>query len=197
MVWKPQYRAGLQCHLGRWRYFKLWTHRVGNHKRRAGIALDCRCWFLNQGHGQGDRNTTLLTVCLERTAGTETELKSTCRWGKGAGRKPGFQPYAKQSLQQRVLQITARLGWWPPLFCLLNTDKCARITGSSKRGFGFVAQQLGGTDLCCCDSFPKNTCVSSLTVQEAQGDQLDVDVPWRCLKLDEANPIPKASLGRR
>lgn len=95
MVWKPQHRAGFQYLLGRWRYFKLWTYRVGLHKRRAGIALNCRCWCVNPGHGQGNRNSTLLTVCLELTAGTETELKSTCRWGKGAGRKPGFEGLCK------------------------------------------------------------------------------------------------------
>lgn len=50
------------------------------------------------------------------------------------------------------------------------------IAGSSKSVFGFVAQQLGGTDLHRHDSFPKNTCVPPLTVQGAQGDQLDVDV---------------------
>lgn len=61
-------------------------------------------------------------------------------------------------------------------FLLLNTDECTGIAGSSKRGFGFVAQQLGGTDLHRHDSFPKNTCVFPLTVQGAQGDQLDVDV---------------------
>lgn len=91
MVWMPQCRAGLQHHLGRtWRYIKLWTHRLGHHK--TGTALGCRCWCLNQGHGQSDINATSCTEGLELSVGTGTELKSICRWGKG---KPVFQAFCK------------------------------------------------------------------------------------------------------
>lgn len=177
MVWKPQYRAGLQhCSGQAQRSLKLWTDGAGQHERRSGIALGCRCWCLNQGHEQGDSNAVLRTVCLEPAVGTERELRRTCRWRKGAVRKCVFQ--ASFCKTEPVLQVLARLGWWPLFFLLLNVDKCAGITGSSKRGLGFEAQQLGGTDLHCHDSFPKNTCVSPLTVQGAQGDQLDVDVCW-------------------
>ena len=50
------------------------------------------------------------------------------------------------------------------------------IRGESNRGVSFVVQHLGRRDLHRHDSFPKNTVVSPLTAQGAQGDQLDVEV---------------------
>lgn len=111
----------------------------------------------DQGHGQGDSNAT---PALKAWSCLQAQGLS---WRVSADRERenlSPKPSAKLSLQLPILQVTTSLRWQPLLFLLLNIDKHTGFTGSGRRGFGFVAQQLGGTDLRWLDSSPKNICVS-------------------------------------
>lgn len=93
--------------------------------------------------------------------------------GKGAGRKTSFQALFCKTEPPAPY---SKMGVMASPFPSFKYRQVYRNHRTKQEGFGFVAQKLGGTDLHRHDSLPKNTCVSPLTVQGAQGDQLDVDV---------------------